>query len=83
MKSADLLQLAKTAQRDGLTLQWSMKYLMERLERIPQQIAERQRRDTREGDATAHTLRVEREALALVLAAVLKAYPAGADVTLD
>lgn len=42
-----------------------------------------QRRDTREGDATAHTRRVEREALALVLAAELKAYPAGADVILD
>ena len=82
MKREELTQLAKAAQRDGLTLYWSVQHLMGVLERMPQRIAEQSQRDTRTGDAEAHNLRVEQEALAIVLAAVLQAYPAGSDLTI-
>lgn len=79
MKPEQLTQLAQAAQRDGLTLFWSITHLMEKLERMPGQIAAQERRDSHIGDAEAQSLRLESEALALVLAAVVKAYPAGAN----
>ncbi len=79
MKPTQLTELAKAAQRDGLTLLWSITYLMEKLERMPGKIAAQEQRDSRTGDASAQSLRLESEALALVLAAVVKAYPAGAN----
>lgn len=79
MKESIVKQVAREAKRDSLMLYWSMQYLSEKLKRMPQEVERAQRRDTREGDADTHTLRVESEALALVLAAVLKAYPAGKD----
>jgi len=77
-----LRRLARAAKQDGLTLPWAMTHLLEQLERNEQQIARASSQDTRGGDTDAQVLRLENEALALVLWAVLKAYPAGADVEL-
>ena len=52
------------------------------MERNQQKLEHQSRRETRVGDADAQILRIENEALALLIAAVLKAYPAGADVDL-
>jgi len=82
MKQTLIMDLAKTAKRDGLTLAWCLTHLAEQIERNQQRLDQQSRRDTRAGDADAQVLRVENEALALVVAAVLKAYPAGADVEL-
>jgi len=82
MKQTLIMDLAKAAKHDGLTLQWCLIHLTEQLERNQQRLDQQSRRDTRTGDADAQMLRVENEALALVMAAVLKAYPAGADVDL-
>ncbi|MBV9689462.1 MAG: hypothetical protein JO202_07100 [Ktedonobacteraceae bacterium] len=77
-----LRRLAREAKQDGLTQPWAMTYLMERLEYSEQRLAHARSQDTRGGDADAQVIRLENEALALVLLAVLKAYPAGADVEL-
>ena len=80
MKQTLIMDLAKVAKRDGLTLPWCLTHLAEQIERNQQWLEQSSRRDTRPGDADAQVLRVENETLALVVAAVLKAYPAGADV---
>ena len=82
MKQTLIIDLAKAAQRDDLTLPWCLTHLAEQVERNQQRLDQQSRRDTRTGDADAQMLRVENEALALVVAAVLKAYPTGADVEL-
>jgi len=82
MKQTLIMDLAKAAKRDGLTLQWCLIHLAEELERKQQRLDQPSRRETRVGDADAQMLRVENEALVLVMAAVLKEYPAGADVDL-
>ena len=82
MKQTLIMDLAKAAKRDGLTLPWCLTHLAEQIERNQQRLEQSSRRDTRPGDTDAQVLRVENEALALVVAAVLKAYPAGADVEL-
>ena len=82
MKQTLIMDLAKAAKRDGLTLPWCLIHLTEQRERNQQRLDQQSHRDTRAGDADAQMLRVENEALALVVAAVLKAYPVGADVDL-
>ncbi|WP_322480485.1 hypothetical protein [Thermogemmatispora sp.] len=78
-----LNKLVQAAKRDGLTLQWSLIHLLDRLERYEQRLGYLRYRDV-DGDAgEAHQLRLDCEALALVLVAVLKAYPAGADIVLE
>ena len=74
--------LARQAQRDGLTLQWSIVTLVEHLERNQQRLGHQREQDSRTGDRQATHLQLENEALALVLTAVIKAYPAGADITI-
>jgi len=82
MKQTLIMDLAKAAKQDGLTLPWCLIHLTEQIERKQQRLDQASRRDTRADDADAQVLRVENEALALIVAAVLKAYPAGADVEL-
>ena len=82
MKQTLIMDLAKAAQHDGLTLAWCLTHLAEQIERNQQRLDQSSRRDTRVGDADAQVLRLENEALSLVVAAVLKVYPAGADVEL-
>jgi len=82
VKQTLIMDLAKAAKRDGLTLPWCLIHLTEQLERNQQRVEQSSRRDTQAGDTDAQVLRVENEVLALVIAAVLKAYPAGADVDL-
>jgi len=82
MKQTLIMDLAKAAQRDGLTLVWCLTHVASQVERNQQKLEQQSRRDTRVGDADAQILRIENEALALLIAAVLKAYPAGADVDL-
>ena len=82
MKQTLIIDLAKDAKREGLTLPWCLTHLAEQIERNQQRLYQSSRRDTRAGDTDAQVLRVENEALALVVAAVLKVYPAGADVEL-
>ncbi len=81
MKECIVKQVAREAKRNGLTLYWCFQYLREKLTRTPHKIQRARQRDTRAGDADAHTLRVESEALVLLLAAVLKAYQADIDLT--
>ena len=76
MKQTLIMDLAKAAQRDGLTLPWCLIHLAEQIERNQQRLDQSSRRETHVGDTDAQVLRVENEALALVVAAVLKAYPA-------
>jgi len=54
--------------------------LIERLSRTEQRLDALRNRDTRESLADAQLLQLENEALALVLEAVRRAYPAGADI---
>jgi len=54
--------------------------LIERLSRTEQRLGALRNRDTRESLADAQMLQLEDEALALVLEAVRRAYPAGADI---
>ncbi len=82
MKRTLIMNLAKAAQRDGLTLVWCLTHVASQVERTQQKLEQQSRRDTRVGDADTQILRIENEALALLIAAVLKAYPAGADVDL-
>ena len=82
MKQTLIMDLARAAKRDGLTLPWCLTHLAEQIERNQQRLEQSSRRDTRAGDTDAQVLRVENETLALVVAAVLKAYSAGADVDL-
>lgn len=82
MKQTLIMDLAKAAQRDGLTLPWCLTHLAEQIEHNQQRLDQSSRRDTRVDDADAQVLRLENEALALVVAAVLKVYPVGADVEL-
>lgn len=60
-----------------------MVHLMERLERAERRMKQLQGRNTLPDDANAQMLRLENEALALVLEAVYQAYPAGADISID
>jgi hypothetical protein len=80
MQQTLIARLARDAKQDGLTLNWAMRHLTEKLEQSEQRMVRASSRDTRGGDADGQVLRLESEALALVLAAVLKAYPAGADI---
>ncbi len=73
-------RLAKEGKRHGLTLQWAQVQLIERLTRTEQRLNALRNRDTRESLADAQLLQLENEALALVLEAVRRAYPAGADI---
>jgi hypothetical protein len=73
-------RLAKAGKRHGLTLQWAQIQLIERLTRTEQRQDTLRHRDTRESLADAQLLQLEDEALALVLEAVRRAYPAGADI---
>lgn len=75
-----LMRLARAAKRDGLTLSWSLNVLREKLERAEQEIAHTHEQDTRSGDPRTQQVQLEAEALALVLMAVIRAYPAGADI---
>lgn len=72
--------LTKDAKRDGPTLQWSIIQLTNRLERNQHRIAHLRQRPTHSDDNEAQQLQLENEALALVLTAVIQAYPAGADI---
>ena len=54
--------------------------MIERLSRTEQRLDALRNRDTRESLADAQLLQLENEALALVLEAVRRAYPAGADI---
>ena len=76
-------RLTQEAKRHGLTLQWAQIQLIERLTRLEQQTGALLNRNTRAGDADAQTLQLEAEALALVLEAVHRAYPAGADIEVE
>lgn len=78
-----LKSLAKSAKQDGLTLQWSLVHLIERLERNQQTIAHQHQRDQRAGDTSAQQLQLENEALALILTSVMQAYPAGKDIDIE
>jgi len=73
-------RLAKQGKSHGLTLQWAQISLIERLARNEQRLGVLRNRDSRAGDADSQTLQLENEALALVLEAVRRAYPAGADI---
>jgi hypothetical protein len=73
-------RLAKEGKQHGLTLQWAQVHLIERLSRTEQRLGALRNRDTRESLADAQMLQLENEALALVLEAVRRAYPAGADI---
>ncbi len=81
MQELIITRLAKHAKKDGLSLPWSMRLLMEKLQRDEQRIGALRGSDTRAGDSSAQQIRLEMEALALVLEAVRQAYPAGADIT--
>jgi hypothetical protein len=83
MNIALLTKLVQAARRDGLTLQWSLIHLLGRLERNEQRLGYLRYHDTHADDAEVQQLRLDNEALALVLAAVVKAYPAGADPTFE
>nr|BBH92593.1 hypothetical protein KTA_07920 [Thermogemmatispora argillosa] len=83
MNFALLHKLVQAAKRDGLTLQWSLIHLLDRLERYEQRLGYLRYRDIDSDAGEAHQLRLDSEALALVLVAVLKAYPAGADIVLE
>ncbi|GER83086.1 MAG: hypothetical protein IMW90_06055 [Thermogemmatispora sp.] len=78
-----LNKLVQAAKRDGLTLQWSLIHLLDRLERYEQRLGYLRYRDGDSDESEAQQLRLDNEALALVLLAVLKAYPAGADIALE
>ncbi|WP_376795189.1 hypothetical protein [Thermogemmatispora sp.] len=78
-----LNKLVLAARRDGLTLQWSLIHLLERLERYEQRLSRVRYWGGGSEESEAQQLRLDSEALALVLAAVLKAYPAGADLVLE
>jgi hypothetical protein len=75
-----LTKLVRAAKRDGLTLQWSLIHLLDRLERNEQRLGYLRYHDTHLDEGEAQQLRLDNEALALLLAAVMKAYPAGADL---
>lgn len=75
-------RLAKEAKRHGLTLQWAQVHLIERLARNEQRLGALRNHGTRSSDTDAQMLQLENEALALVLEAVRRAYPAGADIEL-
>lgn len=77
MNAQFLTQLAETAKRDGLTLTWSLIRLAEKLERDQQALTQAQRHDIQRDGATAEAVRLDNEALALVLMAAVKAAPAG------
>lgn len=80
MEPTIVTRLAKEGKRHGITLQWAQIQLIERLSRNEQRLDTLRSRDTRTGDADAQILQFENEALALVLEAVRRAYPAGADI---
>jgi hypothetical protein len=75
-------RLAKEGQRHGLTLQWAQVHMIERLARNEQRLGALRNHGTRSSDSDAQMLQLENEALALVLEAVRRAYPAGADIEL-
>lgn len=78
MNAHYITNLARAAKRDGLTLTWSLIRLAERLETgasaaTSDAVQSTQRR-------VASEQRLDEEALALVLMAVIAAYPTGADL---
>lgn len=73
-------RLEKEGKRHGLTLQWAQVYLIERLSHNELRLGALRNCDTRSSDADSQALQLENEALALVLEAVRRAYPAGADI---
>jgi hypothetical protein len=78
MNAQLLSEVAEAAKRDGVTLTWSMIRLAEKLEREHHVWLEAQHHH---GDAESlvnDDMRLDNEALALVLMAVIKATPAGA-----
>jgi len=77
MNAQFLTQLAETAKGDGLTLTWSLIRLAEKLERDQQSLFDTPRQGAQGGEAAAEALRLDNEALALVLMAAIKATPAG------
>jgi hypothetical protein len=83
MKATLITGLAKDAKRNGFTLQWSMAPLGEKVERAEQRRAALSKLYTKAFDADTQVLRLENEAFALVLAAVLRSYPVGADITFE
>ena len=82
MKQTLMMDLAKAVLQDELILPWCLTHPAEQIEHNQQRLDQSSRRETRAGDTDAQVLRVENEALALVVAAVLKVYPAGVDVEL-
>jgi hypothetical protein len=70
MNARHITELARAAKRDGLTLTWSLIRLAERLERHGLQSA----------PTASEDQQLDNEALALVLMAVVVAYPSGADL---
>jgi hypothetical protein len=85
MNAHHLTELAKAAKRDGLTLTWCLIYLAENLER-DRHLKGHSTEAADFSQATASTgisARLEEEALALVLFAAIRAYPAGADIAVE
>ncbi|WP_069802972.1 hypothetical protein [Thermogemmatispora onikobensis] len=78
-----LHRLVQAAKRDGLTLQWSLIHLLDRLERYEQRLGYLRYWGGESDAGEVQQLRLDNEALALVLLAALKAYPAGADIALE
>jgi hypothetical protein len=77
MNAQHITKLARAAKRDGLTLSWSLIRLAERLERA-ESLSTLQTTDAAERSAPNE--RLDDEALALVLMAVIAAYPTGGDL---
>jgi hypothetical protein len=78
MNAQHITELARAAKRDGLTLTWSLIRVAEMLEQHGMQS------EPVDSDASlpaaSEDQRLDNEALALVLMAVIAAYPSGADI---
>lgn len=72
-------ELAQAAQNDGLTLPWCLRHLSDKFAQNHRRFGYLQQED----EVAAVGQRLDNEALALVLYAVAKAYPAGHDMTVE
>jgi|GEM_PF-362585 len=79
MNIALVRQVAKEAKRDGFTLQWSLMHLIELLERNQSRL--NYQNSGRDGDENL-SLRIDNQAMALLILAAIEAFPAGKDVEL-
>jgi hypothetical protein len=76
MNAQLLTQVADAAKRDGLTLTWSLIRLAEKLERDQESLLEAQGHDAQGDGAAVEAVRLDNEALALVLMVAIKSVPA-------